>query len=128
MGGAFTRGILVMCADKVPVERHRDHDARMLIFTSMAQFALPPDLVHMVMESEPGERDAWFGIRQECSTKVEVSLCIVVIILIIAIIVIILIICLAAQVSSEEQRIQTVQRESLHTARHSTIRACQTGT
>ena len=72
MGGAFTLGILVMCADKVPVERHRDRDARMLIFTSMAQFALPPDLVHMVMESEPGERDAWLvGYAKSAQQKLK---------------------------------------------------------
>ena len=59
MGGAFTLSIIVLCADKIPIERHRDRDTRMLVFQSLAQFVLPPDLVHMVLESEPGERDAW---------------------------------------------------------------------
>ena len=62
------------------------------------------------------------GIRQEYSTKVEVSSCIFVIILII------LIISLAAQVYSKKSREQTVQRQSFDTKRHLAILASQTGT
>jgi len=72
MGGAFPLGILVLCADKVPVERHRDRNTRMLNFISMAQFALPPDLLHMVLESEPGDQDAWLvGYAKSAQQKLK---------------------------------------------------------
>ena len=72
MGGAFTLGILILCADKIPIERHRDRDTRMLIFLSMAQFALPPDLVNMVLESDPSERDAWLvGYAKSAQQKLK---------------------------------------------------------
>ena len=68
----------------MPVEWNRDRKTRWLIFLSIAQYALHPDLLNLVMDSDPNERDAF-------STKVEVSLFIVVIIMIIMTFVIIVI-------------------------------------
>ena len=72
MGGAFTLGVHILCADNIPIERHRDRDTRMLIFLSMAQFALPPDLVNMVLEPDPGKRDAWLvGYAKSSQQKLK---------------------------------------------------------
>ena len=72
VGSAYSFGIFIFSADMMPVEKHRDHNTWWLIFLSIAQYALPPDLLNLVMNSDPNERDAWLlGYTKSSQQKLK---------------------------------------------------------
>ena len=72
LGSVHTLATLVLCPNNMPVERHRDKTTRWLMFLSIAHFALPPDLLQLVMGADPHERDAWLmGYARSTQQKLK---------------------------------------------------------
>ena len=56
---AFTLITFVHCGKHMPVEKHRDEAARLIILQSTAKYSLNPASLKKIMDSDPDERSAF---------------------------------------------------------------------